>query len=90
MSQGDSRTTASIVGLNTVEAPSPRRRPLPAVAAGASGAATPSPPGPGSDCLPPQPKMIRSDSCSAAASTIPSAAWRPIRTSGWIVVPAGA
>ena len=40
--------------------------------------------------LPPQPKMIRSASCSADASTIPSAAWRPIRTIGWIAVPSGA
>jgi len=39
--------------------------------------------------LPPQPKISRSASCSAAASTIPAAAWRPIRTSGWIVVPSG-
>ena len=39
--------------------------------------------------LPPQPKIIRSASCSAAASTIPAAAWRPIRTSGWITVPSG-
>ena len=38
----------------------------------------------------PQPKTIRSASSSAAASTIPSAAWRPIRTIGWIVVPSGA
>ena len=40
--------------------------------------------------LPPQPKIIRSASCSAAASTIPAAAWRPIRTSGWMTVPSGA
>ncbi len=40
--------------------------------------------------FPPQPKMMRSDSCSAAASVMPSAAWRPMRTMGWIVVPAGA
>jgi hypothetical protein len=39
---------------------------------------------------PPQPKMMRSASCSADASMMPSAAWRPIRTSGWIVVPSGA
>ena len=39
--------------------------------------------------LPPQPKIIRSASCSAAASTMPAEAWRPIRTSGWIVVPSG-
>ena len=29
-------------------------------------------------------------SCSADASMIPSAAWRPMRTIGWIVVPFGA
>ena len=39
--------------------------------------------------LPPQPKMMRSASCSAAASTIPSAACRPMRTIGWMVVPVG-
>ena len=39
--------------------------------------------------LPPQPKIIRSASCSAAASTMPAAACRPIRTSGWITVPSG-
>ena len=37
--------------------------------------------------LPPQPKMTRSASCSPEASMIPSAARRPIRTIGWIVVP---
>ena len=37
--------------------------------------------------LPPQPKMMRSASCSADASMMPSAAWRPMRTIGWIVVP---
>ena len=40
--------------------------------------------------LPPQPKMMRSASCSADASMMPSAACRPIRTIGWIVVPSGA
>ena len=40
--------------------------------------------------LPPQPKIMRSASCSAAASTMPAAAWRPIRTNGWITVPSGA
>ena len=40
--------------------------------------------------LPPQPKMMRSASCSADASMMPSAAWRPMRTIGWIVVPSGA
>ena len=39
---------------------------------------------------PPQPKMMRSASCSADASTMPSAACRPMRTIGWIVVPSGA
>ena len=39
---------------------------------------------------PPQPKMMRSASCSADASMMPSAACRPIRTIGWIVVPSGA
>ncbi len=39
--------------------------------------------------LPPQPKMMRSDSCSAAASMMPSAACRPMRTIGWIGVPFG-
>ena len=39
---------------------------------------------------PPQPKMMRSASCSAEASMMPSAACRPIRTIGWIVVPSGA
>ena len=42
------------------------------------------------DVRPPQPKMIRSASCSADASTMPSAACRPMRTIGWIVVPSGA
>ena len=40
--------------------------------------------------LPPQPKIMRSASCSAAASTMPATAWRPIRTSGWMTVPSGA
>jgi hypothetical protein len=40
--------------------------------------------------LPPQPKMMRSVSCSAEASMIPSAACRPIRTVGWMAVPSGA
>ena len=39
--------------------------------------------------LPPQPKIMRSASCSAAASTMPAAAWRPMRTSGWMTVPSG-
>ena len=39
--------------------------------------------------LPPQPKIMRSASSSAAASTIPAAACRAIRTSGWMVVPSG-
>ena len=34
--------------------------------------------------LPPQPKMMRSASCSADASMIPSAACRPMRTIGWM------
>jgi hypothetical protein len=42
------------------------------------------------DDRPPQPKMMTSASCSAAASTMPSAAWRPMRTMGWMVVPSGA
>ncbi len=67
MSQGDSRTTSSMVGE-------------------IAGPAAPS--RPGTD-LPPQPKISRSASCSAAASTMPAAAWRPIRTSGWITVPSG-
>ena len=105
MSHGDSRTTSSMVGLKTVvRAPAIWRvGPRPA-AVGCPLALfidaawpRPSPPRPvvggvpGGPCdLPPQPKMIRSASCSAAASTIPSAAWRPIRTIGWIVVPSGA
>ncbi len=90
MSQGDSRTTASMVGLNTVGPVSEvraRRRPL---AGRSAPVGAVSAPGPGSDCLPPQPKMIRSASCSAAASTMPSAARRPIRTRGWMAVPGGA
>ena len=39
--------------------------------------------------LPPQPKMMRSASCSADASMMPSAACRPMRTIGWIGVPFG-
>src|SRR5512146_2708549 len=39
--------------------------------------------------LPPQPNTMRSASSSAAASTMPSAAWRPMRTIGWIGVPCG-
>ncbi len=35
--------------------------------------------------LPPQPNTMRSASSSAATSTIPSAACRPIRTIGWIL-----
>ncbi len=69
MSHGDSRTTSSIVGENTVGPPL-----WPSLPAGA---------------LPPQPKMMRSDSCSADASMMPSAACRPMRTIGWIVVPGG-
>ena len=39
--------------------------------------------------LPPQPKTMRSASSSAATSTMPSAACRPIRTIGWMRVPSG-
>ena len=47
-------------------------------------------PAPRPSARPPQPKMSRSASTSCAASTIPSAARRPIRTSGRIRVPCGA
>ncbi len=47
-------------------------------------------PSPPAGALPPQPKMMRSASCSADASMMPSAAWRPMRTIGWMVVPSGA
>ena len=39
--------------------------------------------------LPPQPKTMRSASSSAATSTMPSAACRPMRTIGWMRVPSG-
>ena len=88
MSQGDSRTTASIVGLKTsagwsrvsaLPAPPPaaRREPRAPLAD--------RPPG-----RPPQPKITRSASSSTAASTIPWAARRPIRTTGRTWVPSGA
>ena len=70
MSHGDSRTTSSMVGENTVGPPFRPSLPIGA--------------------LPPQPKMMRSASCSADASMMPSDACRPIRTMGWIGVPLGA
>ena len=84
MSHGDSRTTASMVGLK-MEAAGAEASPLPDPAF-----APPRPPAARLPARPPQPKMTRSASSSIAASTIPSAARRPIRTTGRTCVPSGA
>jgi hypothetical protein len=82
MSHGAARTTWSIVGDTTEVVSADRER-----RDGRSGAESPLA---WIVCRPPQPKISRSASSSPAASMIPSAACRAIRTRGWIGIPSGA